>query len=220
MTDHREPGAGDERPTDDEMTEPGMPELTPAEIESGRDALRELGSVEPLPADVLARLDARLEAELRPAPRVRRRRRRGWPRLAFAVPGIAVALAATVVIVVLANRGESPRSHDLSAASQFKSSTGSVRPKANAPEATAGAGAPSSDAAAPVRVPALAGHSVRDARALARARGLHVTFSPAPCTVRSSSRVVGQRPRAGVGAPVGSTIVLTATCVRPQPSGS
>ena len=54
MADHREPGTGDGRPSDDDMTEQGI---------QGRDALRELRPAEPLPADVLARLEARLEAE-------------------------------------------------------------------------------------------------------------------------------------------------------------
>jgi hypothetical protein len=212
-----EPGAGGERPTDDEMTD--------HDIENaGRDALRELGSVEPLPADVLARLDARLEAETGLAPPVRRTRRRRVPRLAFAVPGIAVAMAAAVAVVVLVNRDTGPNARDVSALSRFNNTTESVAPnakaKASAPSASAGAGATSSDAAAPVRVPAFAGHSVRDAKSLAHTRGLHLTFTPAPCTMRSTSRVVRQRPRAGARAPVGSTITLTATCVKPQPSGS
>jgi PASTA domain len=210
VPEHGEPGAGGERPTDDEMTKD---DLTPAEIESGRDALRELGPAERLPTDVLARLDARLEAEPGRAAPVRRSRRRR-PRLAFAVPGIAVAMAATVVIVVLADRGQGPQSHDVSALSQFKSTAGAVAPKASAPETTAGAGASSSDAAAPVVVPALTGRTLRDARALARARGLHLTFAPGACATRPASRVSGQRPRAGTRRPVGSTIVLTAACAR------
>jgi PASTA domain len=196
------------------MTEHGTPDLTPAEIESGRDALGELGPPEPLPADVLARLEARLEAEPALRAPVRRRRVRLRQRLAFAGSGIAVALAATVVIVVLAHQGGTQPAHDLSAASQFKSSTGATAPKASAPEATAGAGTPSSDAAGPVKVPAFAGHTLREARLLARTRGLHLTVAHGRCTARPASRIARQRPRAGTSAPVGSTIVLTATCAK------
>ena len=108
-----------------------MPDPTPAEIESGRDALRELGPAEPLPADVLARLEARLEAEPGLGAPPRRRSRRRTPRLAFAAPGIAVALAATVAIVVLANRGQSEPAQDVSALSQLNATT-----EASAPSAT------------------------------------------------------------------------------------
>ena len=145
-----------------------MPDPTPAEIESGRDALRELGPAEALPADVLARLEARLEAEPGLGAPPRRRSRRRMPRLAFAAPGIAVALAATVAIVVLANRGQSEPAQDVSALSRLNSTTEASAPSATlAPKATAGDGASSKYAVARVRGPG-AGRTQPARRASAR----------------------------------------------------
>ncbi len=213
MADHREPGAGDGRPNDDEMTEQGTPDPTPAEIESGRDALRELGPAEPLPADVLARLEARLEAEPGLGAPARRRGRRRMPRLAFAAPGIAVALAATVAIVVLANRGQSEPAQDVSAISRLNATTTETSaPSASAPKATAGAGASSKYAVAFVPVPALVGHSLRDARSLARTRGLRVRVATRACASQSVARVSGQSPSARTHVARGSAIRVDVRC--------
>lgn len=192
-----------------------MPDPTPAEIESGRDALRELGPAEALPADVLARLEARLEAEPGLGAPPRRRSRRRTPRLAFAAPGIAVALAATVAIVVLAHRGQSEPAQDVSALSQLNATTEASTPSATlAPKATAGDGASSKYAVARVQVPALVGHSVRDARALARTRGLRVRVVPGAeaCALRSAPRVTSQTPIARTAVTRGSSIRIVVRC--------
>ena len=93
------PERASERPSDDEMTGHDADEPSPDEVERGRDALRELG-VEPLPVRRPGAPRGRLEGELGRAAPVRRRRRR--PRLAFALPGAGVALAAAIVVAVLA----------------------------------------------------------------------------------------------------------------------
>ncbi len=117
------------------------------------------------------------------------------PRLAFAAPGIAVALAATVAIVVLANRGQSEPAQDVSALSRLNATTEASTPSATlAPKATAGDGASSKYAVARVQVPALVGHSVREARALARTRGLRVLPEAQACALQSAPRVRA-RPR-------------------------
>jgi hypothetical protein len=197
------------------MTEHGMPDPTPAEIESGRDALRELGPAEALPADVLARLEARLEAEPGLGAPPRRRARRRLPRLAFAAPGIAVALAAIVAIVVLANRGQNEPAQDVSALSQPNATTEASAPSAIlAPKATAGDGASSKYAVARVQVPALVGHSLRDARALARTRGLRVRVVPEAqaCALQSAPRVASQTPIARTAVTRGSAIRVDVRC--------
>jgi hypothetical protein len=203
VTDHREPGTGDGRPSDDEMTE--------QEIQ-GRDALRELGPAEPLPADVLARLEARLEAEPGLGAPARRSSRRRMPRLAFAAPGIAVALAATVAIVVLANRGQSEPAQDVSALSQLTATTEASTPSASAPKATAGAGASSKYAVAVVHVPVLVGHSLREARALAHTRGLRVRVVTEACASQPAARVTSQTPSARTRVARGSAVRVDARC--------
>jgi hypothetical protein len=216
----REPEDGRERPSDDEMTEPGTPDITPAEIETGRDALRELAPVDPVPADVVTRLEQRLAAEpgLSPAPARARRRRR--PRLAFAAPGLAVAVAAAVAIVVIAQRDDGGQPQQVAALYQLKQA-----PEGAPPKAAAGTGASAQDsaAAALVPVPALVGHTLRDARSAAGTGGLHVKRAPSPCTASATSRVYRQRPRAGARVAPGTTIEVQAgRCTRPkdQQSGS
>jgi hypothetical protein len=186
----------------------------PDEVARGRDALRELGT-EPLPSDVLARLDARLEGELGRAAPARPRRRR--PRLALALPGAGVALAAAVVVAVLAtNDGGSRPPQQQSALS--------VRAKAappKAPEAAAGAGAADSSAApktfaAEVRVPSLVGHGLGYLKAVTAARGLRWEELPgATCPPVPSVTVKRQVPRAGAVVPAGTTIrVSFGKCIR------
>jgi len=203
VADHREPGTGDGRPSDDEMTE--------QEIQ-GRDALRELGAAEPIPADVLARLDARLEAEPGLGAPPRRRARPRMPRLAFAAPGIAVALAATVAIVVLANRGPSEPAQDVSALSQLNATTEASTPSASAPKASAGAGASSKYAVAHVQVPVVVGHTLREARAPAHTRGLRVRVVTGACTSRTAARVTSQTPIARASVARGSAIRVATRC--------
>jgi hypothetical protein len=201
------------------------------EVERGRDALRELG-VEPLPADVLARLDARLEGELgRPAPRATRTRR--LPRLAFAIPGAGVALAAAVVVAVLATNGGTsrPPQHESAFSVQAKRAT------PGAPKATAGGAAPAAHTAtsggaavdsgagtqqltAQVRVPALVGHGLGYLESATAARGLRwAELEGSTCPRVPSVRVKRQVPRAGATVPSGSTIrVSFGTCVRTSSS--
>ncbi len=109
---------------------------SPDEEARGRDALREL-RVEPLPADVLARLDGRLEGELgRPAP-VRRRRR---SRRLLAIPGVAVA-AVAVVVVVLVTHGSGSQPGTESAASLRAKATSPTAPSSSKAFQSAASGA-------------------------------------------------------------------------------
>lgn len=137
------------------------------------------------------------------------------PRLAFAAPGIAVALAATVAIVVLANRGQSEPAQDVSALSRLNATTEASTPSAAlAPKATAGAGASSKYAVARVQVPALVGHGLREARTLARARGLRVRVVPGAeaCALQSAPRVASQTPVARTAVARGSAIRVVVRC--------
>ena len=192
-----EPGAGEGRPSDDEMTGNDSTDPSPDEAARGHDALREL-RIAPLPADVLARLEGRLEAELGRPAQVRRRR----PRLAFAVPGAAIALASAVVVIVLATQGHNPTTP--------KESAFSTRSKASsplAPKATAGASA--QDSVARVKVPALVGLDLDAARSLARVRGLRVTLAPPACPDRPATPIRRQQPGAGARALPGTAIRVT-----------
>ena len=205
----REPGDGDRRPSDDEMTGPDITDPTPDESARGRDALRELG-VEPPPADVLARLEARLEGELgRPAP-VRRRR----PRLAFAIPGVAVALASAVVVVVLVTNGHGSRPQQESAFSLRAKSAAPLAPNATAGGADSSAGA--QKAISQVRVPSLVGHGLSYVRSVTAARGLTWKFFAGNvCPPAPSVRVRRQQPRPGALVAPGTTIRISiGTCVR------
>jgi hypothetical protein len=187
---------------------------SPDEVARGLDALRELGA-EPVPADVVARLEARLEGELGRAAPVRRRRSR--PRLAFAIPGAGVALAAAVVVAVLATNDGGSRP-------QQQQSALSARAKATppqAPEAAAGGGAADSSAApktfaAQVRVPSLVGHGLGYLKSVTAARGLTWDELPgATCPRVPSVTVKRQVPRAGAVVPAGTTIrVSFGKCVR------
>jgi hypothetical protein len=196
------------------MTGPDIPDPTPEESARGRDALRELG-VGPTPPDVLARLDARLEGELgRPAP-VRRRR----PRLAFAIPGVAVALAAAVVVAVLATNGGGSQPPRESAMSVRAKGTAPLAPKASAGAADASAGA--QKAISQLRAPFLVGHDLAYVRSVTAAHGLKWDFVAGNvCPAVPGARVKHQQPRGGSTVAPGTTIRISiGTCV-PYKSGS
>jgi hypothetical protein len=220
--DDREPAAGDGRPSDDEMTGHDVNEPTPDEVERGRAALQELG-VEPLPSDVLARLEGRLEGELGRVAPVRRRRR--LPRLLFALPGAGAAVAAAIVVAVIAT-------HDGSSRPTQHESALSVRAKsapASAPSAGAGgaadsrsaAPAPSATFALQVRVPSLVGHGLGYVRAVTAAHRLRWAFAPgATCPPVPASRVTSQRPRARAVVPAGTTVRISiGTCQQASGGG-
>jgi hypothetical protein len=190
------------------MTGHDADEPSTDEVEHGREALRELG-VEPLPGDVLARLEGRLERELgRPAP-VRRRRR--LPRLAFAIPGAGVALAAVVVVVVLAtNGGGSSNRPQLEAASSMRAkSAAPVVPKATAGGGAADSSAAPSASAARVKVPDLVGHGLGYVRTVTRANGLKWAYVPGTCPPVPGVKVRRQSPAAGKTVAAGTTIRLS-----------
>lgn len=184
-------------------------EPTPDELERGRAALRELG-VEPLPADVLARLEGRLEGELgRPAP-VRRRRR---PRLSIAVPGVTAALAAAVVVAVLATNGSGSRPRSERAATLQARVASPLAPKAAAGGA-ADSSSPGKTFSLKVRVPRLVGHRFGYVRTAARASNLRWALFPnSTCPRVANARVTRQLPRAGAVVPAGTT-VRVATCAK------
>ncbi len=200
----REPTPGDERPRDDEMTRHDADEPTTDEVERGRDALRELG-VEPLPADVLARLEGRLEGELGRRAPVRHRRR--LPRLAFALPGAGVALAAVVVVVVLATNGggnSTPR-QEATLSMRAKAETPIV-PKAAAGAAGDAIAAPSTSTAK-VEVPDLVGRGLGYVRTVTRAHGLGWAYlAGSACRPAPGARVRRQFPAAGATVVAGTTI--------------
>ena len=215
MSKNREPAAGGERPSDDEMTGHDADEPSTDEVERGRAALRELG-VGPLPGDVLARLEGRLEGELgRPAPR---RRRRRLPRLAFAIPGAGVALAAVVVVVVLATSdGGTPRTPQPEAASSIRAkSAAPVVPKAAARGASADSSAAPRTSAARVRVPDLVGHGLGYVKTATRAKGLKWAYVAATtCPPVPGVKVEQQSPAAGKTVAAGTTIRISiGKCVR------
>jgi hypothetical protein len=198
------------------MTGHDPTEPRPDDVERGRDALREL-RVEPLPADVLARLEGRLEGALgRPAPSPSRRR--GLPRLAFALPGAGVALAAAVIVAVVATHGSGSRPPKQEAAI----SMGAKAAPPKTPEAAAGrAGADSSAAptqklATQVQVPALVGHGLGYLNAVTGARGLKwAEFKGNRCPPVPGVKVRRQVPVAGATVASGSTIrVSFGKCVR------
>jgi PASTA domain len=206
MSDEREPGGDEIRPTDDEMHER---DTTPEETEAGAAALRELGAATPLPADVLARLEGRLEAEpglaapVRPARRARRRR------AAFFVPGFGVALAAVVAIAVIATQGSSPAPTVAPTAGAFEKSTAIV------PQSSATAGTHANDSPLPARLrtPALVGRSYPEALALAQKHGLRLVPAQNPCTPPAKTKVTTQTPRAGAPVAAGAAIrVRTQRC--------
>jgi hypothetical protein len=202
----REPPAGGDRPSDDEMTGHDVDEPTPDEVERGSAALHELGA-EPLPADVLARLDGRLEGELgRPAP-VRRRRR--LPRLAFALPGAGIALAAVVAVAVLATSGGGSTPRPEATLSMRAKSAAPTLPKAAA--GAADSSATPSASAARVVVPDLVGHPVGDARTAIRASGLRLAYvAGTHCPPAPRARVTRQVPAAGTAVAAGTTIRISA----------
>jgi anti-sigma factor RsiW len=205
MPDPREPGDDRTRPRDDDMSDHDTTDATPAELDAGRDALRELGAP-PLPADVLLRLEGRLAGEpglAAPVRRAARRRRR--TRLAFAVPGFGVALAAVVAIAVISTQGSPTTPTAAPATSAFEKSS------ALAPKVSAGAGSQTSDAVAPVHVPSLVGRSYPEAQALARRLGLRLVPA-ASCTAPASSRITAQTPRAGSDVASTSAIRVRQRC--------
>jgi hypothetical protein len=187
------------------MTGSDSTDPTPEESARGRDALRELGS-EPPPADVLARLEARLERELsRPAP-VRRRR----PRLAFAIPGIAVALAATVVVAVLSTNGGGSRPPQESAMSVRAKNAAPLAPKATSNGVAADSSAGAQNAISRVPVPALVGHGLPYVRSVTAARGLKWAFVAGNvCPPVAGVRVKRQRPPAGSTVAPGTTVRIS-----------
>lgn len=93
-----------------------MPDGSEQEAARGREALRGVG-VDPVPDDVVARLDARLDLELpdRPVPRTPIRRPRRRFGLLLGAP--VAATAAVVAVLVLGSSGTSPKAVDSLAAS-------------------------------------------------------------------------------------------------------
>jgi hypothetical protein len=206
MSDEREPGGDEIRPSDDEMNER---DTTPDEIEAGAAALRELAAETPLPADVLARLEGRLAAEPGLAAPVRRARPARRRRAAFLVPGFGVALAAVVAITVIATQGSSPAPTASPTAGAFEKST------AVGPQSPAAAGSKATDAAgvARLRAPSLVGRTYPEARALAQKHGLRLVPAKNPCTRPRKTRVATQTPRAGAPVAAGAAIrVRTQRC--------
>lgn len=215
MTD-RDPREPDRRPgrqNRDDVDDLPTPDEHAPEVEAGRDALRELGSPGPVPADVLARLEGRLEGELgrdAPARRARPRRRR----LTLLAPGFGIAVAAIVVVAVVSTRGSS--SHPTAAPHvTLQANARAMAPEkastAPAPAPKAAVGAADSAAAAPgaVRVPQLAGRTVAQAARLVQARGL-VLLPGCP----AGERVTGQRPAAGAHVARGARVtVRTGSCM-------
>lgn len=217
MNDPREPRPGSDRPSSDEMSGDDTIDPNPDEVARGREALHELGS-EPLPADVLARLEGRLERELGRRAPVRRRRR--LPRLALALPGAGVALAAAVVVAVLATNGGSgrPAQHESALTLQAKAAAPQA-PRASAGSATGGAAADSSASktfALQVRVPSLVGHGMGYVRSTTSASKLKwAFFAGNQCPPVPGVRVKKQAPRAGTVVPAGSTVQISiGTCIR------
>jgi hypothetical protein len=213
VNDPREPGPGGSRPSDDEMSGDDTIDPNPDEVAWGRDALHELGS-EPLPADVLARLEGCLEGELGRSAPVRRRRR--LPRLAIAVPGAGVALAAAIVVAVLAtNGGGSPAQHESALTLQAKSAA-PMAPKASAGGAAADSGVTAKTFALQVRVPSLVGHGMGYVRSTTSASKLKwAFFAGNQCPPVPGVRVKKQAPKAGAVVPAGSTVHISiGKCIR------
>jgi PASTA domain len=193
----------------------------PDEAARGLDALREL-TVEALPADVLARLEGRLEGELgRPAP-VRRRRR--LPRLALVMPGAGVALGAAVLVAVLVTNGGSgtPPQQHAALSARAKAAVPGLQETATAGGAAADSSAqsstpaPSTFAAKRVTVPALVGRRLAAVRSTTRARGLTwIVGDVVQCQPGFSARVTSQLPEAGARVPAGTAVrVSLGTCAR------
>jgi hypothetical protein len=204
--DEREPAGGDRSRRDDDVHDLPTPEPDAAASEAGRDALRELGDPGPVPADVLARLEGRLEGELgrdAPARRARPRRRR---RLVLLAPGFGVAVAAIVAVAVVSTHGSS--SHPTAGGTFASRSTErALAPAKVAPQAAAGA----ADSALPalVPVPAVVGRPYGQARRLLERKGFVVGDG---CS--ASERVTAQRPKAGTRAARGSRVVIrTRRCI-------
>jgi hypothetical protein len=205
MPDPREPGDDRTRPRDDDMTDHDTTDATPAELDAGRDALRELGAP-PLPSDVLVRLEGRLADEPGLAAPVRRAARRGRrTRLAFAVPGFGVALAAVVAIAVISTQGSSPTPTAAPTTSAFEKSS------ALAPKASGAAATHASDAVRPVHVPLLVGRSYAEEQVLARKAGLRLVPA-ASCVGPAPSTITAQTPRAGADVASTSTIRVHQRC--------
>jgi hypothetical protein len=207
--DAREPGRAGRRRREDDVDDLTTPEPDAHEVAAGRDALRELGAPGPVPADVLARLEGRLEGELgRDAPvrRVRPARRRR--RLRLLAPGLGLAIAAVAVVVVIETRGSSAQPAADRPVSAFQTQRTAQAPKAAAGSSAQDSAAP---AVAAVLVPALVGHTLKDAERLLRARGLIVSEASGRCP--PAERVTRQRPAAGTHAARGAQITLsTSSC--------
>jgi hypothetical protein len=185
----------------------------PDEVARGRDALHELGS-EPVPADVLTRLEGRLEGEL--GRRVPVRRRRRLPRLAIALPGAGVALAAAVVVAVLTtNGGGSPAQRESALSLQAKSAA-PIAPEAAAGGASADSSASSKAFALQVRVPSLVGHGMGYVHSTTSAGKLKwAFFAGNQCPPVPGVRVKKQAPKAGAVVPAGSTVHISiGKCIR------
>ena len=159
--------------------------------------------VEPLPADVLARLDGRLEGELgRPAPVRRRRRSRRF----LAIPGVAVTAVAAVVVVVLVTNGSGSQPGTESAASLKREGSLAELPRARRRRSRAPQSGAATDSSALARVPVLTGRTLARAASVAGAHGLHVKLIAKPCPSTEPDRVLHQQPRAGAKVAPGATI--------------
>jgi hypothetical protein len=185
---------------DDAMHPDEHPEPDPAEAEAGRAALRALGDPGPVPGDVLARLEGRLEGELGLGAPVRRARPRRRLRLALPAVGAALAIAvATVAVISTHGSSNGPSPTAFSAKTAQDSTERSAAPSASK---AAGIAAPKATVA-PMVVPDMVGKTVAEARRLLGSRGFLVTPG-CPAT----ERVTAQRPKAGTHVARGARVEL------------
>jgi hypothetical protein len=127
---------------DDSGFEPDVPA---EELEAVRRSLAELGG-QPLPAGVLARLDARLAAELDSSPPSESRLRRGRVRLGAALSAAAAVAAIAVFALSWSGGGHAPTGGESSA---LKSGAPAAQADASARTATAASLVPAPGKACP-----------------------------------------------------------------------
>jgi hypothetical protein len=122
---------------DDSAFEPELPAVPAGELEAARRSLAELGA-QPLPADVLTRLEARLAAELDSSPLSERRSHRGRVRLGAALSATAAVAAIAVFALSWSGGGHAPAGGESSA---LRSGAPTVQADASAKTAIAATGA-------------------------------------------------------------------------------
>src|SRR3954447_17154410 len=126
----------------------GLPpsvDAKPEELNAAARALRARGG-EPVPRDVVVRLERRLEEELGPAPRVRRSPpRRSWRRLSFVLVPLGAAAAAAVAVTIAVSGGGGNTSHPVA------ESPAAVAQPTPTQGVAAGGGAPAPPAPLPKR---------------------------------------------------------------------